>query len=159
METIEGQYQHKGDGAGGGEDDERLPSALRYQVKKKGEANGRQQSQRRLRGDGEGKRYSQQQDPLPIPQHDFSRRIERVRNRDRGKNDTKGAPSRDDRALHGRGALKQWRREHVEAEGDESSGVAEKAARHVPDRRSEQQSDQDEGHSGAPAPGARSRTK
>ena len=50
--------------------------------------------QGKLRSDGQSQRDAQQYDAAPVPQHDFARSIQGVRDRDRGEDGSKGSPGR-----------------------------------------------------------------
>ncbi len=153
MEAVEREQQHESECARRSENNQRGATALGDQVQKVRESNGREQHQRGLRRNRERERDAEQHDSLPVPQHYFARRIERVRDGDGSEDHAKGAPGGDDRGLHGRGALQQRRREHVERECDEAAGIAEEAAGYVPQRRAQKQANEDEGQARPPAPG------
>ncbi len=97
--------------------------------------------QRKLRADGEGQRQSQQHDAPPVPQHHFTRRVQRMGHGDGGEDCAEGSPGRSDLRLGRpkRAGADNARRETVKSQGNISAGIAEEAAGHVPERSAQQQ--------------------
>ena len=128
--------------------------AHRRDVEQKRQRHRDKNDERELRSHGDGQRDSQQDDTAPVPQDDFARRVERVRDGDGREDGAEGSPCGDDFGfgVPDRGGLNQRRGETVEGEGDEASGIAAKAAGNVPQRRAQKNATSEKWNAGEPAP-------
>ena len=150
-ESINGEQQQHGNGAGGEENRQRGGGADVSHPQHKSQRGNQQQPEGKLcrHADGDGK--SQQQDAPPVPQHHFARRIQRVRHGDGGEDQPKAAPCAQHlRADLARGA-DDGGREAVKAERDVAAEIAVKPPRHVPQGSSQQRAEEDEGQTNGQA--------
>ena len=119
-------------------------------VKHESQRDRHNNDQRKLRADREGQRQSQQHDAPPVPQDHFTRRVQRMGHGDGGEDCAKRAPGRAHFRLGRpeRAGADNARRETIKGQGNISAGIAEKAARHVPQRSAQQQAENQIGNGG-----------